>query len=80
MDDGLTLGDFVGALSGGYQAYVNGQATSDTAKANQATAASQAALAAQNAAASNNVKTYIVYGLIGIVGLLMVVFIFKKLK
>lgn len=78
--DGLTLSDFLGTLGNAYGAYANANATTDAAKTNQQTAAIQAATAAQNAAASNNIKTYIVYGIIGVVGLLMVVFLFKKLK
>ncbi len=79
MDD-FNLSDFLNAGAGVYTGIVNANATTDAAKINQQTAALTAATAAQNAAASAQTKTYIVYGVLGLFGLLIVAFVIKKLK
>lgn len=76
----MELSDFLGQAGSLYTAYTTQQTTEDAAKIQQAKAAEEAARTQGQFAITARTKTILLYSIGGIVAVILLLFVIKKLK
>lgn len=78
--DGFSLSDFISGAGSAYTSYINADSAADVAKINQQTAAATAQAQAGVTASNEQLKTYAIYGALGLFAVILIAFVIKLLR